>query len=72
MYIWDSIIHKFLFLNLRIFLRFEAFKAVVMKSSIFWNISTRSPLIVNRRFGGAELCLLPTSRWFLAWLILRH
>jgi hypothetical protein len=32
--------------------RFEVFKAVVMKGSIFWDITPCSPLEVNRRFGG--------------------
>jgi hypothetical protein len=31
-----------------------------MKSSIFWDITPCSPLKVNRRFGGTELCLPPT------------
>jgi hypothetical protein len=32
--------------------RFEALTAAVMKSSIFWDIMTRSPLKVNRSFRG--------------------
>jgi hypothetical protein len=32
--------------------RFEVLTAVVMKSSIFWDITPCSPLNVNRRFGG--------------------
>jgi hypothetical protein len=35
---------------------FEAFKPVVMKSSVLWNITPCSPLKVNRRFG--ETCHL--------------
>jgi hypothetical protein len=31
---------------------FEVLTAVVMKSSIFWDITPRSPLRVNRHFGG--------------------
>jgi hypothetical protein len=36
---------------------------VVLKSSVFWDITPCSPLKVNRCFGGA-------CRWFFAWLIL--
>jgi hypothetical protein len=32
--------------------RFEVLTAVVVKSSIFWDITPCSPLSVNRRFGG--------------------
>jgi hypothetical protein len=35
--------------------KFEVLTAVVMKSSIFWDISPCSPLKIYRRFGGAEL-----------------
>jgi hypothetical protein len=31
---------------------FEVLAAVVMKSTIFWHITSCSPLSVNRRFGG--------------------
>jgi hypothetical protein len=31
---------------------FEVFTAVVTKSTIFWDITTCSPLSVSRRFGG--------------------
>jgi hypothetical protein len=31
---------------------FEVLAAVVMKSTIFWDITPCSPLSVNRRFGG--------------------
>jgi hypothetical protein len=37
--------------NLRISVGFEV-TAVVMKSTIFWDIMPCSPLSVNRRFGG--------------------
>jgi hypothetical protein len=51
---------------------FEIPTMVVMKSSIFWDITLRSPLKVNRRFGGIfRQGLLPSPRWFLAWLIIR-
>jgi hypothetical protein len=46
----------------------------VIKSSIFWHITPCSPLKVNRQFRDTFrlcLCLLPASRWFLAWFILR-
>jgi hypothetical protein len=35
-----------------VFVRFEVLTAVVMKSTIFWDITPCSPLKVNRRFGG--------------------
>jgi hypothetical protein len=35
-----------------IFVGFEVFTAVVMKSIIFWDITSCSPLSFNRRFGG--------------------
>jgi hypothetical protein len=31
---------------------FEVFTALVMKSTIFWDITPCNPLKVNRRFGG--------------------
>jgi hypothetical protein len=31
---------------------FEVLRAVVMKSTILWDITPCSPLSVNRRFGG--------------------
>jgi hypothetical protein len=34
------------------FVEFEVITAVVMKSIIFWDMAPRSPLSVNRRFGG--------------------
>jgi hypothetical protein len=61
---------------------FEVLTAVVMKSTIFWNITPCSPLSVNRRFGGTyrlhlqdrksklskNACHL-LSCWYLAQLI---
>jgi hypothetical protein len=48
----------------------------LLKSSIFWNITSYSPLKVNLLFEGicrplANLCLLLASCLPLAWLILR-
>jgi hypothetical protein len=37
---------------------FEFFTAVVMKSSIFWDITPRRKLKVNRRFGSSAYYLL--------------
>jgi hypothetical protein len=34
------------------FLRFEILTVVVMKSTVFWDITPCSPLKVNRHFGG--------------------
>jgi hypothetical protein len=34
------------------FIGFEVLTAVVMKNTIFWDITPCSPLTVNRRFGG--------------------
>jgi hypothetical protein len=56
---------KLKFYNISV--RFAVFTAVVMKSTIFWDITPCSPLSVNRRFGGAYRLLL--SRWFLAQLV---
>jgi hypothetical protein len=39
-------------LNLIFYVRFEVPTAVVMKSSILWDIKPYSPLKVNRCFGG--------------------
>jgi hypothetical protein len=55
---------------------FEVLTAVVMKSSIFWDITPCSPLKVNQRFGGTYRLHLQCryrllSRWFLALLIFR-
>jgi hypothetical protein len=33
---------------------FEVLTALVTKSAIFWDITPRSPLKVNRRFGGTS------------------
>jgi hypothetical protein len=54
---------------------FEVLTAVVMKSTISWDITPCSPLRVNRRFRGTyrlpwiSACHL-LSHWFLGWLIL--
>jgi hypothetical protein len=52
----------------------EVLRAVVMKSTISWDITPFSPLSVNRRFGGTYCLHLHSanhllSRWFLAHLI---
>jgi hypothetical protein len=39
-------------LNRSTIVGFEVLTAVVMKSTIFWDIMPRIPLKVNRRFGG--------------------
>jgi hypothetical protein len=47
---------------------------MVMKSSILWDIKPYSLLKVNLQLGGTfrlGFCLLPVSRWCLAWFILR-
>jgi hypothetical protein len=52
----------------------EVLTAVVMKGTIFWDITPCSPLKVNRRFGGTYLLHLHGSvfhlltRWFLLGL----
>jgi hypothetical protein len=38
--------------NIPNYVGFEVLTAVVMKSSIFWDIRPWSPLKINRRFGG--------------------
>jgi hypothetical protein len=43
--------------NCNLCLEVEVLTAVVMKSSIFWDITPRSPFNVNRRFGGTCLHL---------------
>jgi hypothetical protein len=53
------------------YIGFEVLTAVVMKSTIFWDITPCSPLKVNRRFGGTyRLNLCPAyhllARWFIA------
>jgi hypothetical protein len=61
---------------------FGVLTAVVMKSSIFWDTTPRSPFKANRSFGGifrlhfqgrriSLLCLILASHWFLPWIILR-
>jgi hypothetical protein len=57
--------------SLKCYVGFEVLTALVMKSSSLWDITPCSPLEVNWRFGGTELCLLPVSCWFLASLIPR-
>jgi hypothetical protein len=47
----------------------EVLTAVVMKSTIFWNITPCSPVSVNHRFGGTYCHLL--ARWFLSELNFR-
>jgi hypothetical protein len=43
----------YIYMRIKFFLvRFEVITAVVMKSTIFWDITPYSPLKVNRRFGG--------------------
>jgi hypothetical protein len=49
------------------FVAFEVLRAVVVKSTIFWDITLCSPLSDNRRLEGAACHLL--LRWFLAELI---
>jgi hypothetical protein len=41
---------------------FEVLTAVVMKSTIFWDITPCSPLKVNRRFGGTHRLHLQSRR----------
>jgi hypothetical protein len=69
------------------FLRFEVLTAIVMKSSIFWDITPCSPLKVNRSFRGKcrfhfqnrsqarnereRRWKIELLCWFLAWFILR-
>jgi hypothetical protein len=50
----------------------EFLTAVVLKSTIFWDVTPCSPLKINRRFGGKyrSACHL-LSRWFLGLLIFR-
>jgi hypothetical protein len=48
---------------------FEVLRVVVMKSSVFWDVMSCSPLKTNRRFGGTYL--LSSSHLFPAWFILR-
>jgi hypothetical protein len=51
---------------------FVVLTAMVMKSSIFWDITSCSPLKVNQHFGGkCRLHIQVLKRKFLAWLILR-
>jgi hypothetical protein len=66
---------------------FKLLTTVIIKNSIFRDIALCTSLKVNRYFGGnlsstqernhrdagheRSLCFLPTSRWFLVWLVLR-
>jgi hypothetical protein len=62
---------------------FEILTAVIMKNSVFWNITPCSPLKVNRRFGGT--CRLSIQclkiiqarnrrkrRWKASTILLKH
>jgi hypothetical protein len=63
-----------------LYVGFAVLAAVVMKSTVFWDIMPCSPLKVSRRFGG--ICRLYVqgqrkswarnllSRWFFVWLFL--
>jgi hypothetical protein len=53
--ITNMVIVRLYLINIR-YIGFEVLRAVVMKSSNFWNITAWS-----------ELYLLPASFWFLAW-----
>jgi hypothetical protein len=44
---------------------FEAVKRINVKSSIFWDITSCSPLKFNRLFGGT--CLLRLQGWKVSW-----
>jgi hypothetical protein len=46
-------------LGLLLYVGFEVFTAVVMKSIIFWDMTLCSPLSFSRRFGGTSP---PSSR----------
>jgi hypothetical protein len=68
------------------YIEFEGITAMVMKSSIFWDITPCSPLEVNRRLGGTcrfhlQGRIISQGRnqseswwqapyWFLAWLFI--
>jgi hypothetical protein len=41
--------------NKSVFVEFNVLTAVVMKSTVFWDMTPCSPLKVNRRFGGTYL-----------------
>jgi hypothetical protein len=45
---------------------FEVFPAVLINGHVFWDITPRSPLKVNRSSG--ETFLLAASCWLFAWL----
>jgi hypothetical protein len=46
---------------------FEVLTAVVMKSTIFWDITPCSPLSVNRRFGGTCRTHLQGQKMLVRW-----
>jgi hypothetical protein len=48
------------------YVAFEVFTAVVMKSIIFWDMTPCSPLSCNRRFGGTYRLHLQGRRIILA------
>jgi hypothetical protein len=50
---------------LSVFVGFEVLAAVVMKSTIFWDITPCSPLKVNRRFGGKSVDFQRTIRRYI-------
>jgi hypothetical protein len=54
------------------FIGFKAVRAMVMNSSIFWDVTPYGLLKVNKRFGGTRrmLALLAVSFWFLLGLFI--
>jgi hypothetical protein len=59
--------------NREIFVGFEVFTAVVVKSIIFWDMTPCGPLSFNRRFGGTyqglATCLLAESISSISFLV---
>jgi hypothetical protein len=53
------------FQSMYVYVGFEVLTAVVMKSSIFWDMTPCSLLSVNRRFVGTYLLHLQSSAWYL-------
>jgi hypothetical protein len=51
-------------LNICTSVGFEVFTAVVMKSTIFWDMTLCSPLSLNRRFGGIYRLHFQLACWF--------
>jgi hypothetical protein len=49
---WKKQVQKLIITSFYEFLGFEVLTAVVMKSTVFWDITPCSPLKVNRRFRG--------------------